>query len=186
MIDAADLTAKTHVSTLTRRRIVDLTPYANNARTHSAAQIRQIARSIEAFGFVNPVLISDDGEIVAGHGRVAAAKRLGMTEVPVLLLSHLNAAERRAYVLADNKLAENAGWDAELLAIELQGLFDLDFDIELTGFSLAEIDVLLDGADLEGQGQAETVPAVATEPPVTRVGDLWQLGRHRLLCGDAR
>lgn len=165
--------------------IAELTPYAGNARTHSAKQIKQIAASIREFGFVNPVLVSDDGEIVAGHGRVMAAKRLGMTEVPVLRLSHLSAAQRQAYVLADNKLAENAGWDADLLAIELQGLLDMDFDLELTGFSLAEIDIVLDEAGSEPQRTADIVQAPSSEPPVTRVGDLWQLGDHRLLCGDA-
>ncbi len=117
-----------------------LTPYTRNARTHSRAQIRKIADSIARFGFVNPVLVSAAGEIIAGHGRVAAAKLLGMAEVPVLELAHLSEAERRAYVLADNRLAEDAGWDRDLLAIELQALVDLDFEVEFTGFALAEID----------------------------------------------
>jgi len=121
-----------------------LKPYANNARTHSKAQLRQIARSIERFGFTNPVLVSDDNEIIAGHGRVEAAKLIGRSEVPVLRLSHLSAAERRAYVIADNKLALEAGWDKALLASELQGLVDLGFEVELTGFSLAEIDLVID------------------------------------------
>src|SRR3954469_11025341 len=107
------------------------------SRTHSKKQIRQIARSIERFGFTSPVLVSDEGEIVAGHGRVEAAKLLGLTTVPTLRLSHLSAAERRAYLIADNKLALNAGWDQEILAIELQALVELDFDLTLTGFSLA-------------------------------------------------
>lgn len=166
--------------------IAELTPYAGNARTHSAKQIRQIAASIEEFGFVNPALVSDDGEIVAGHGRVMAAKRLGMTEVPVLRLSHLSAAQRRAYVLADNKLAENAGWDADLLAIELQGLLDMDFDVELTGFSLVEIDIVLEDSGSGSTGTAEVVPVPSTGPAKTRAGDLWQLGPHRLVCGDAQ
>src|SRR3954471_407856 len=126
--------------------VTSLRPYAGNARTHSKKQIRQIAKSIERFGFTNPVLVSDDDEIVAGHGRVEAAKLLGLKSVPALRLSHLSAAERRAYVLADNKLAQNAGWDREMLAIELQALIDLDFDVELTGFSLAEIDLVIDEA----------------------------------------
>jgi ParB-like chromosome segregation protein Spo0J len=120
-------------------------PYPRNARCHSKAQIKQIAASIERFGFVNPVLTADDGEIVAGHGRVAAAKLLGLAKVPVLRLAHLSEVERRAYVIADNKLAQNAGWDREILAIELQGLIELDFDVELTGFSLAEADIVLEG-----------------------------------------
>src|SRR5215217_4250944 len=127
-------------------RVGNLRPYAKNARTHSKKQIKQIARSIERFGFTNPVLISDENEIIAGHGRVEAAKLLGRTDVPTIRLSHLNAAERRAYVLADNKLALNAGWDREVLAIELQGLIDLEFEVELTGFSLAEVDLVLDEA----------------------------------------
>src|SRR2546426_444550 len=114
-----------------------LKPYPRNARRHNKAQIKQIAASIERFGFNSPVLIADDGVIVAGHGRVAAAKLLGIETVPVVLLSHLTEAERRAYVIADNKLALNAGWDREMLAIELQGLVDLDFEVELTGASLA-------------------------------------------------
>jgi len=126
--------------------IARLRPYARNARTHSKKQIRQIAASISRFGFTQPVLVSDDGEIIAGHGRVEAAKTLGWKSVPTLALSHLSEAERRAYVLADNKLALNAGWDREVLAIELQGLVDLEFDIELTGFSLAEIDLLIEEA----------------------------------------
>ena len=126
--------------------VAALRPYDNNARTHSKKQIKQIADSIRRFGFTSPVLVSDAGEIIAGHGRVEAAKLLGMATVPTLALSHLSDAERRAYVLADNKLALNAGWDREILAIELQGLIDLDFDLELTGFSLAEIDFVLDEA----------------------------------------
>ncbi len=135
------------------------------------------------------MLVSDDGEIIAGHGRVEAAKLLGWKSVPTLALSHLSEAERRAYVLADNKLALNAGWDREILAIELQGLVDLDFEVELTGFSLAEIDLVLDEAgeaDPEGCDAPEDAVPVVTGSPVTRLGDLWQLGRHRLLCGDAQ
>src|SRR5216684_4401368 len=124
----------------------DLRPYAKNARTHSKKQIRQIADSIKRFGFTNPVLISDEDEIIAGHGRVEAAKLLAMESVPTVRLSHLDADQRRAYVIADNKLALNAGWDRELLAIELQALVDLDFGVEVTGFSLAEIDLVLEEA----------------------------------------
>ena len=166
-----------------------LRPFPRNARTHSKKQVQQIARSIERFGFTNPVLVSDDGEIIAGHGRVRAAALLGMQTVPTIALSHLSAAERRAYVLADNKLALNAGWDSDILAIELQGLTDLDFDVTLTGFSLAEIDFTLDAAaDAKpsgGSGRDDRVPRLP-EHPVTRRGEIWQLGRHLLLCGDAR
>src|SRR3977135_2610499 len=129
-----------------RVSVQSLRPYPRNARRHSKAQIKQIAASIERFGFSNPVLVADDGEIVAGHGRVVAAKLLGIETVPAVRLSHLSEVERRAYLIADNKLALNAGWDRDLLAIELQGLVDLDFEIELTGFSLAEVDIVLDEA----------------------------------------
>ena len=169
-----------------------LKPYPRNARRHSKAQIKQIAASIERFGFTNPVLAADNGEIVAGHGRAAAAKLLGLETVPVLRLSHLSADERRAYVIADNKLALNAGWDQEMLAIELQGLVDLNFDVELTGFSLAEIEIVLDEARESAVDGADTasedeIPTYRKDwPAVTRSGDIWALGRHRLVCGDAR
>jgi DNA modification methylase len=165
-----------------------LRPYARNARRHSKRQVRQIADSIKRFGFTNPVLISDEDEIIAGPGRVEAAKLLGLETVPTLKLSHLSEAERRAYVLADNKLALNAGWDADILAVELQALVDLDFDVTLTGFSLAEVDLTLDAArdrQPSGRDAADRVP-LSAGPPVSRKGDLWILGRHRLLCGDAR
>ena len=167
----------------------DLRPYSRNARTHSRKQVRQIADSIERFGFTNPVLVSDDGEIIAGHGRVEAARLLGLETVPTLRLSHLSPEERRAYVLADNQLALNAGWDHDILAIELQALIDLDFDVTLTGFSLAEVDFTLDAArerDPEAPpGVEDEIPSIAAEA-VTRMGDVWVLGRHRLVCGDAR
>jgi DNA modification methylase len=170
--------------------VTALRPYSGNARTHSRKQVSQIVDSIRRFGFTNPVLISDDGEIIAGHGRVIAAKQLGMTTVPSVRLSHLSPEQRRAYVLADNKLALNAGWDTEVLAIELQALIDLDFDVSLTGFSLAEIDFTLDHArdasPASFDDAPDYVPELSTEPAVTSPGDLWQLGRHRLLCGDAR
>ena len=171
------------------RPVTALRPYDRNARTHSKKQVRQIAASIKTFGFTNPVLISADDTIIAGHGRVMAARELGMTEVPTLRLDHLKPEEVRAYVLADNKLALNAGWDTEVLALELQGLVDFGFDVELTGFSLAEIDFALDTA-LEADPEAKTGPEdeVPTPPtnPVSRAGDVWLLGRHVLVCGDAR
>jgi DNA modification methylase len=171
--------------------VASLKAYPGNARTHSRKQIRQIANSIQRFGFTNPVLISDDNEIIAGHGRVEAAKLLGHASVPTLRLSHLTAAERRAYVIADNKLALNAGWDRELLAIELQGLIEMDFDLELTGFSLAEVDLVLDEAkESSTSGSAapddEVPPLGDAASAVSRAGDLWQLGRHRLVCGDCQ
>jgi DNA modification methylase len=171
--------------------VARLRPYRGNARIHSNKQVRQIADSIQKFGFTNPVLISDEDEIIAGHGRVEAAKLLGMQSVPTVRLSHLNAAQRRAYVIADNKLALNAGWDREILTIELQALIDLDFEVEITGFSLAEIDLVLDeakeaspdsGLDANDEVSPLTDPVAAT----TRPGDLWLLDRHRLLCGDSR
>src|SRR5712692_4366019 len=168
-----------------------LRPYTKNARTHSKKQIWQIAESIKRFGFTNPVLISDDDEIIAGHGRVQAAKLLGIESLPTVRLSHLNAAQRRAYIIADNKLALNAGWDREVLAIELQALVDLDFDVEITGFSLAEIDLVLDEAgesspNPEHDADDEVPPLIDPVLATTRPGDLWLLGRHRLLCGDSR
>jgi DNA modification methylase len=172
--------------------VASLRPRPGNARTHSKRQVRQIADSIRQFGFNNPVLIGEDGDIIAGHGRVEAAKLLGLDSVPTMRLAHLNAAQRRAYVLADNKLALNAGWDRELLAIELQGLIDIDFDVELTGFSPTEIDLVLDDAregSPNGPTEAEDqvpFPIDDQTSAVTRADDVWCLGRHRLICGDAR
>jgi len=167
-----------------------LTPYKGNARTHSRRQIRQIGKSITRFGFTNPVLIDDNGEIIAGHGRVEAAKLLGLTAVPALRLSHLSDAEKRAYVTADNRLAELAGWDKEILAIELQGLLDLNFEVELTGFDMGTIDIILNDADEaraeSADGPEDEIPEPTAGPAVSQVGDLWILGEHRLLCGDAR
>ncbi|MGH9809536.1 MAG: ParB N-terminal domain-containing protein, partial [Terriglobia bacterium] len=162
-----------------------LRPYAKNARTHSRKQIRQIAKSIERFGFCNPVLIDDDNQIIAGHGRVEAAKLLKMDSVPVVRLSHLSGDEKRAYILADNRLAEKAGWDREILSIEFQHLVDVGFDVELTGFDTADIDLLME--DLAENNTADDVaPAYPKGPPVSLPGDLWLLGKHMLLCGDAR
>jgi len=166
-----------------------LRPYPNNARTHSKKQIRQIANSMKRFGFCNPVLIDDQMQIIAGHGRVEAAKVLGTTNIPTVRLSHLSEADKRAYILADNKLAEKAGWDREILAIELQGLIDLKFEVELTGFETAEIDIILDEArEATGApaGPEDTMPAYATGSAISRLGDLWVLGQHRLLCADCR
>jgi DNA modification methylase len=166
-----------------------LVPHKANARTHSRAQIRQIAASIERFGFTNPVLVDDAGRIIAGHGRVEAAKLLGLRQVPTLRLTYLTEAEIRAYIITDNKLAEKAGWDREILMIELQSLIEIDFDVELTGFGMGEIDVILGDADEAKQEAADpddnvTVPVPG--PTICQVGELWMLGKHRLLCGDAR
>jgi DNA modification methylase len=167
----------------------DLKPYGRNARTHSRKQIRQIAASIRTFGFTNPILIDSQNLILAGHGRVEAAAHLAMAKVPCVRIETMTPEQKRAYVLADNKLALNAGWDQEILAIELQGLIDLDFDLTVTGFSLAEADFVLDAAR-EGAvdtpaGPEDAIPPM-TQDTVTRMGDLWRLGRHRLICGDAR
>lgn len=164
-----------------------LKPFPRNARTHSKKQIRQIAESIKSFGFANPILIDENTVILAGHGRVEAARSLGMTEAPCVRLSSMTAEQKRAYVLADNKLALNAGWDETILAEELKALtsIDLDFDIGATGFEIGEIDRLIDALEPMEEGDpAEDVVPAATLFSVRR-GDLWALGRHRLLCGDA-
>lgn len=176
------------VSTLERVPLDSLKPYARNARVHSKRQIAQIARSIERFGFTNPVLVGDDLTIIAGHGRCAAAKQLGLKDVPVVRLSHLSEAERRAYVIADNRLAEKAGWDREMLAIELQGLIELQFDVESIGFETAEIDEIVTSAveaRPEGPDREDETPEPASVA-VAQLGDVWRLGRHLLACGDAR
>jgi ParB-like chromosome segregation protein Spo0J len=163
-----------------------LIPYARNARTHSDAQVAQIAASIREFGFCNPVLIDAGDGIIAGHGRVLAARKLGMEAVPCLRLSHLTETQRRAYVIADNKLALNAGWDSELLALELTDLKAFDFDLEVLGFEVAELDGIFAEADSTPDGKTD--PDEAPEPPadpVTAPGDLWLLGNHRLMCGDS-
>jgi DNA modification methylase len=177
--------------TIELKAVARLRPYRGNARTHSKKQIQQIADSIKRFGFTNPVLVGDDDEIIAGHGRVEAAKLLGMERVPTVRLSHLDAAQRRAYVIADNKLALNAGWDREVLAIELQALIDLEVAVEITGFSLAEVDLVLDEAEAaapdSGPDRDDDVPPLPDPAAATtRPGDLWILDRHRLLCGDSR
>lgn len=161
-----------------------LVPYARNSRTHSDEQVSQICASIKEFGFTNPVLIDDEGVIIAGHGRTMAAQRLDMKEVPCLRLSHLTDAQKKAYIIADNKLALNAGWDDEMLAIELRELKDGDFDLSLTGFDDDELAALLAEAVEEGLTDEDSVPE-APETPVTVEGDVWILGRHRLMCGDS-
>lgn len=164
-----------------------LAPYARNSRTHSREQVAEIAASIREFGFTCPVLIDVAGGIIAGHGRVMAAKKLGLAAVPCIRLAHLTEAQKRAYVIADNKLAMNAGWDDELLALEMRALESLNFDLALTGFDSGEIDAMLaDMGDAEGQGSkdAESVPEIQPEP-ISKPGDVWVLGRHRVMCGDS-
>jgi len=186
--EVVDGTAATHLRNIELLPLDRLTPYKGNARTHTKKQIRQIAESIQRYGFNNPVLIDDAGEIIAGHGRVEAAKLLGLIGIPALRLSHLSAPEKRAYILADNKLAEKAGWDRDLLAIELQGLIDLDFEVELTGFEVPEIDFILqdvDASKAEASGPEDRIPDPLPDVSITRPGDLWVLGKHRILCGNA-
>ena len=163
-----------------------LIPYARNARTHSDEQVAQIAASIREFGFTNPVLIDGEGGIIAGHGRVMAARKLAMDKVQCIRLAHLTEAQRRAYVIADNKLALNAGWDDAMLALEFKELQELGFDVELTGFSLGDIDELLAELDAtpEGATDADETPAVQAEA-VSKPGDVWLLGKHRIMCGDS-
>ncbi len=163
------------------RPVTDLVPYAKNARTHSDAQVAQVAASIREFGWTNPILVDGRNGVVAGHGRLLAARKLRLDTVPVIELSGLSEAQRRAYVLADNKLALNAGWDEALLAAEVADLVALGVDLELTGFDAGEIEALLAEDRPSFPDEAPEVPVL----PVTRSGDLWLLGEHRLLCGDA-
>jgi DNA modification methylase len=166
-----------------RVAIAALIPYVRNSRTHSDVQVAQIAASIREFGFTNPVLLDEANGIIAGHGRVLAARKLGMQDVPAIRLAHLTEAQKRAYVIADNKLALNAGWDEELLRLELKDLQDLNFDVALTGFSTEELDALMAPPGTEGLTDPDAVPE-APEHPVSVPGDVWLLGRHRLACGD--
>jgi DNA modification methylase len=164
--------------------IEKLIPYARNARTHSDEQVGQIAASIREWGWTTPVLVDEDGGIIAGHGRTMAAKRLGMREVPVMVARGWSDAKKRAYVLADNKLALNAGWDDSMLALELKELGETGFDLDLTGFSLDEINALTPLEVEPGLTDEDAVPE-ALEEPTTRLGDVWILGQHRLMCGDS-
>jgi len=164
--------------------VSDLIPYARNSRTHSDEQVTQIAASIREFGFTNPVLIDFNGTIIAGHGRVMAAKKVGLAEVPCLRLKHLTPSQIRAYVIADNKLALNAGWDDEMLKAELLTLQEEGFNTDLTGFSDDELNALLNSEIIEGQTDPDEVPEPPVEP-VTKLGDIWVLGNHRLMCGDS-
>lgn len=169
------------------RPIHELTPHDKNPRTHSKRQIEQIAKSIKRFGFVNPVLLDKDGNILAGHGRIEAAKSLGLTSVPTLDIGAMSDAERRAYIVADNRLAELAGWDSELLGLELEAILEAmpDFDIGAIGFDDGELDALLSAGD-EAAEEDQIPEFEAGKRAVTRPGDIWQLGNHRIMCGDAR
>ena len=169
------------------RPISQLQPYAKNAKQHGADQIAKIAASMAEFGWTVPCLVAEDGELIAGHGRVLAATQLGLTEAPVIVLGHLTEAQRRAYRIADNKLTELGTWDEALLSTELNDLLADDFDLSLIGFDDAELEALLAGevdpetASHEGEDDVPEPP----ETPISRPGDLWVLGKHRLLCGDA-
>ena len=164
--------------------IEKLVPYAKNSRTHSEDQVAQIAASIKEWGFTSAILVDEDGGIIAGHGRVMAARKLGLASLPVMVAAGWSEAQKRAYVIADNKLALNAGWDNELLALELAELDGLGFDVELTGFSDEEIKALMPVEVTEGLTDPDDAPAVQ-ENPVTVPGDVWVMGKHRLLCGDS-
>lgn len=170
--------------TLHHKKLVDLIPYINNSRTHSDEQVAQVAASIKEFGFTNPVLIDADGGIIAGHGRVMAAQKLGMDEAPCIILDDLTDAQKKAYVIADNKLALNSGWDEEMLRVELGGLDDMGFDLELLGFDDDELAALMAGDPEDGLTDEDECPE-PPEEPVARLGDVWLLGNHRLMCGDS-
>ena len=164
--------------------IDSLIPYAMNSRTHSDKQVDQIAASIKEFGFLNPIIVDGENGIIAGHGRVMAAKKLGMAELPTVEASHLTKAQKKAYVIADNRLALNAGWDTEVLGAELSELQGLDFDIDLLGFDTEELAKLLEPEQVEGLTDEDDVPDVPDEP-ITKPGDVWVMGNHRLMCGSA-
>ena len=166
------------------KSVDDLIPYINNSRTHSDEQVTQVAASIKEFGFTNPILIDEQGGIIAGHGRLMAAKKLKLEQVPTITLVGLSDAQRKAYVIADNKLALNAGWDLELLKIEIDELKDLDFDIDLLGFNADELADLIPEIETLADGKEDEVPEPPVDP-VTKHGDIWLLGNHRLMCGDS-
>jgi DNA modification methylase len=164
--------------------VANLVPYARNSRTHSAAQVDKIAASIKEFGFLNPVIVDGENGIIAGHGRILAAQKLGLETVPTIEAAHLTDAQRKAYIIADNRLALDAGWNDEMLRVELQDLDAVDFDLTLTGFDLDEIAALTADEATEGLTDEDALPE-APEQPVTVEGDVWLLGRHRLMCGDS-
>ena len=169
---------------ITEVDISTLIPYARNSRTHSDAQIAQIAASIKEFGWTNPVLVDGDKGIIAGHGRVMAARKLGYDKVPVIELKHMTESQKKAYIIADNQLAMNSGWDTNLLSLELSELQEADFDLSLLGFDDKELDKLLQPEIVEGNTDEDAVPEVPKEPK-TKLGDIYILGNHRLMCGDS-
>lgn len=161
-----------------------LIPYVNNSRTHSDAQVAQIAASIKEFGWTNPILVDGENGIITGHGRLLAARKLGKKDVPVIELSHMTESQKRAYVIADNQLAMNAGWDTTLLSLELADLKEQGFELDILGFDAKELDKLLEPEQVEGLTDEDAVPDVPEEPK-TKLGDIYQLGNHRLMCGDS-
>ena len=169
---------------IVHKPIADLIPYANNARTHSDEQVAQIAASIKEFGFTNPILLDGTNGIIAGHGRLMAARKLSLDTVPCIQLSHLSDKQKKAYILADNRLAMNSGWDTQLLTLELKSLDDEGFDLEMLGFDAKELSDLLQPEQVEGLTDEDAVPELP-ETPVTVEGDIWLLGNHRLMCGDS-
>lgn len=166
------------------KKVNELIPYINNSRTHNKEQVNQICASINEFGFTNPILIDEKGMIIAGHGRLMASKQLEMEEVPCIELKGLTEAQKKAYIIADNKMALNAGWDEELLKLELENLKELDFDLDLTGFDTSELDEILD-SELEEQEIIEDEVPEVQEEPNAKLGDIYQLGSHFLMCGDS-
>lgn len=166
------------------QNIADLIPYVNNSRTHSDEQISQIAASIKEFGFVNPVLVGDDNVLIAGHGRILAAKKCGIKQIPSMIISGLTDTQRKVLVLADNRIAMSAGWDAELLGLELKALADDGYDISLTGFDEDELSKFMADAGTEGECDPDEVGELPTDP-ISKLGDIWILGKHRLRCGDS-
>lgn len=170
--------------TITQRSVGDLIPYARNSRTHSDDQVAQIAASIKEFGWTNPILVDAEGVVIAGHGRLMAARKLGYTEVPTIELGDLTETQKKAYVIADNRLALNAGWDNEMLTIELNELLADGYALDILGFDSKELDALLEPEVIEGLVDEDDVPEVGPEP-VTKPGDVWVLGKHRLMCGDS-
>lgn len=164
--------------------VSDLIPYIRNARTHSESQVAQIAASIKEFGFLSPILIAEDNTILAGHGRLAAARKLGLKQVPCVKESHLTETQRRAYIIADNKLSLNAGWDEDMLAIELSELQGADFDLDLLGFDESELAGIFE-EDKEVKDDDFDVEKELEKPTFSKTGDIWTLGRHRLICGDS-
>lgn len=168
---------------ITQKKVTELIPYVKNSRTHSDEQVAQIAASIKEFGWTNPILVDGENGIIAGHGRLMAARKLGYTEVPTIELADLTETQKKAYIIADNRLALNAGWDNEMLKLEFDDLAEMGFDLELTGFSLDEIDAL-NPEIVEGLTDEDDAPEIPDDPKTKR-GDIYQLGNHRLMCGDS-